>query len=98
VIRVTTLEFHDDRVLRLFPEAVTLAVLEAALVATEHVLRVEHPAVDQIPLDPEHDLDPGLLTAHLILARAAEIHHLLRLYAASLRRDVAFDSDERCPF
>lgn len=95
---VTTLVFHDDRVLRLFPEAVTLAVLEAALVATEHVLRVEHPAVDQIPFDPDNDLAPALLTAHLILARAAEIHDLLRLYASALRRDVCFDSDDRCPF
>jgi len=50
----------------------TLAVRDAALAAAETALRSGHPTVDDIPFHPERDVVPPLLTAHLVLARAAE--------------------------
>ena len=84
----------DERVLRHFPEAATLAVLDAALLATEQILRAEHPTVDDVPFDPEHDVTPSLLTAHLILRRADELRDLLHLYTAAVHRVVRFGSDD----
>lgn len=78
--------FPAARELHYFPESATLALLEAALFAAEQVLRTEHPAVDEAALDPEHDLVPPLLTAHLILTRAAELRDLLALYSVAVRR------------
>ena len=84
----------DPRVQHHFPEAATLALLDAALTAAELALRVAHPAVDDVPLDPEHDIATPLLTAHLILSRCSELRVLLDLYGAALRRCVRFDHDD----
>jgi len=85
---VITIEMPDERVLRHFPEAAVLVVLDAALAATELALRVEHPAVDELPLDPQHEIAPSLLTAHLVLSRSAELRHLLKLYFAAVQRAI----------
>ena len=90
---MTTIAMPDPQLLDLFPEAAALAVLDAALAATELVLRAEHPTVDDVPFDPEHDLVPSLLTAHLILSRSAELRDLLQLYSAAVRRAVHFQDD-----
>lgn len=89
-----TVAMPDARVQHHFPEAATLALLDAALTAAELSLRVAHPAVDDVPFDPEHDIPPPLLTAHLILSRSAELRVLLDLYRAALRRCVRFDNDD----
>jgi hypothetical protein len=86
-----TVTMPDERVLHHFPEAATLAVLDAALAAAESALRAEHPTVDDLPFDPDHDVVPSLLTAHLVLSRAAELRDLLHLYAAAVRRAVRVD-------
>ncbi len=86
-----TIAMPGERLLRLFPEFACLAVLEAALVAAESVLREEHPTIDDLPFDPEHDIVPSLLTAHLILSRATELRDLLHLYSAAVRRAVHID-------
>jgi hypothetical protein len=83
----------DPVVLHYFPEAATLALLDAALAAVEMALRAAHPAVDDVPLDPEHDVAPSLLTAHLIVTRCSELRSLLDLYAAALRRCVNYERD-----
>ena len=90
---MTTIAMPDPQLLDLFPEAAALAVLDAALAATELVLRAEHPTVDDVPFDTEHDLVPSLLTAHLILSRSAELRDLLQLYSAAVRRAVHFQDD-----
>ena len=84
----------DARVQHHFPQAATLALLDAALTAAEIALRVAHPAVDDLPLDHEHDIATPLLTAHLILSRCSELRVLLDLYGAPLRRRVRFDHDD----
>jgi len=84
----------DSTVLQHFPEAATLALLDAALAAVEMTLRAEHPAVDDVPLDTDHDMVPSLLTAHLIVSRCSELRSLLDLYAAALRRCVRLDLDD----
>jgi hypothetical protein len=84
----------EPTVLHHFPEAATLALLDAALAAVEMTLRAEHPAVDDVPFDHEHDVVPSLLTAHLIVSRCSELRSLLDLYAATLRRCVRFESDD----
>jgi hypothetical protein len=89
-----TIPLPDPAVLHHFPEAATLALLDAALAAAEMTLRAEHPAVDDVPLDPDHDVVPSLLTAHLIVSRCSELRSLLDLYAAALRRCVRFERDD----
>jgi len=88
-----TVAMPDPRLLRHFPEAPTLAVLDAALVAAELALREEHPTVDDVPFDPEHDVPASLVTAHLILTRTIELRDLLHLYSAAVRRAVRFHFD-----
>lgn len=88
-----TVTMPDERLLHRFPEAATLAVLEAALAAAETTLRAEHPTVDDLPFDPEHDVVPSLLTAYLILSRASELRDLLHLYNAAVRRAEPHDED-----
>jgi hypothetical protein len=88
-----TVDMPDPRILRHFPEAPTLAVLDAALIAVELVLREEHPTVDDLPFDHEHDVPPPLVTAHLIVTRTIELRNLLHLYAAAVRRTVELDFD-----
>ena len=88
-----TIAMPGHRILRLFPETATLAVLEAALVAAESVLREVHPTVHDLPFDPEHDVAPSLLTAYLILSRATELRDLLHLYSAAVRRAGSTDFD-----
>ena len=83
-----TIEMLDERVLHQFPEAAVLVVLDAALAATELALRVEHPAVDELPFDVLHEIAPSLLTAHLVLSRSAELRHLLQLYSAAVLRAI----------
>lgn len=83
---MTSIPMPEPRLLHLFPEAIVLALLDAALFAAELSLRNEHPAVDDVPLDPHHEIVPELLTAHLILSRAVELRHLLELYSAAMRR------------
>ncbi len=87
---MVTVAMPDPHLLRHFPEATTLAVLDAALVAAELALREEHPAIDDVPLDPEHDISPALLTAHMILTRTMELRHLVHLYSAAARRSVRY--------
>ena len=82
------LQIPDERLLHHFPKAACLAVLDAALAAVQSVLRAEHPTIDDIPFDPEHDVAPSLITAQLILSRAGELRDLLRLYSAAARRAV----------
>lgn len=91
---MVTIPLPDPAVLHRFPEAATLALLDAALAAVEITLRAEHPTVDDVPLDPRHDIAPSLLTAHLIVSRCAELRSLLDLYAAALRRCVHFELDD----
>lgn len=91
---MVTIPLPDPTVLHHFPEAATLALLDAALAAVEMTLRAEHPAIDDVPLDPDHDIVPSLLTAHLIVSRCSELHSLLDLYAAALRRCVRFERDD----
>jgi hypothetical protein len=91
------LPMPDHRLLRHFPEASTLAVLDAALAATELGLGEEHPAVEGLLANPHFDPPPTLLTAHLLLTRVAELRDLLRLYSAAVRRaigPVEIDDDE----
>lgn len=83
----------DDGVLHHFPEAASLAVLEAALAAVELALREEHPALEHTQLDPEHDLSSLALTAHLILTRAIELRGLVRLYRSGVARTIRFHFD-----
>jgi hypothetical protein len=85
-----TITMPDPRVLRHFPEATNLAVLDAALVAVELALREEHPTIDQVPLDSEHDISSAFLAAHLILTRTIELRDLLHLYAAAVQRSVRY--------
>ena len=93
MIAVVTVAMPDQDVLRHFPEATTLAVLDAALVAVELALREEHPTVDDVPLDPEHDISSAFLTAHLILTRAIELRDLVHIYSAAIHRSVRFHFD-----
>jgi hypothetical protein len=88
---MTSISMPNPQLLHHFPEATVLALLDAALCAAELSLRNEHPAVDDLPLDPDHDIIPSLLTAHLILSRASELRHLLELYSAAVRRCVDFE-------
>jgi hypothetical protein len=90
---MASIPLPDSTVLHHFPEAATLALLDAALAATELTLRAEHPTVDDVPLDPHYDIVPSLLTAHLIVSRCAELRSLLDLYAAVLRRCVHPEHD-----
>ena len=83
-----TIEMLDERALHHFPEAAVLVVLDAALAATELALRVEHPAVDDLPFDAQQEIAPSLLTAHLVLTRSAELRHLLQLYSAAVLRAI----------
>jgi hypothetical protein len=83
-----TIEMPDPSLLRHYPEAPTLAVLDAARVAAELALREEHPTADDLPFDPDHDVPPSLVTAHLIITRAVELRDLLHLYSAAIRRAV----------
>lgn len=85
---VITIELLDERVLQHFPEAAVLVVLDAALAATELALRVEQPAVDDLPFDASHEIAPSLLTAHLVLSRSAELRLLLQLYSAAVLRAI----------
>lgn len=96
------LRMPDQRLLQHFPEATTLAVLDAALAATELTLGEEHPAVETLLFDPGREIPPTLLTAHLLMARTSELRHLLRLYSAAVRRAIGpldFDrGDDDDPF
>lgn len=91
---VSPAALSDERLRHHFPEAATLAVLDAALIAAEQVLRSEHPTLDDVPFDPEHDVDPALLIAHLILRHADELRDLLHLYAAAVHRAVRCTTDD----
>jgi hypothetical protein len=90
---MVTIPLPDPALLHHFPEAATLALLDAALAAVELSLRAEHPAVDDVPLDPDHNVAPSLLTAHLIVSRCSELRSLLDLHAAALRRCVDLERD-----
>ena len=90
---VITIVMPDERLLHHFPEAASLTVLEVALAAAETALRAEHPTVDDLPFNPDHDVVPSLITAHLILSRAAELRDLLHLYSAAVRRADPLDFD-----
>lgn len=97
---VPVIALPDERTLAHFPEAALLALLDAVLVATAMTLRAEHPTVDEVPLDPEHDVAPSLLTAHLLLGRAEELRDLIRIYTRSVERAVGYhlDPDDGRPF
>ena len=85
----------DHRLVRHFPEASTLSILDAALAATELALGEEHPAVEALLCDPRGEPPPTLLTAHLLLTRTSELRHLLRLYSATVQRAIGpLDDDE----
>lgn len=89
-----TIAMPDEKVLHHCPEAGILALLDAALAAAETALRAEHPTVDDLPFDHEHDIAPSLLTAHLLLSRAAELRDLLHLYSAAVHRSFRVDLDD----
>jgi hypothetical protein len=94
---VITVELPDPRLLHHFPEAALLAALDATLAAAELALREEHPTVDDLPWDPEHDVPPSLVTAHLIITRTIELRALLDLYRAAVLRAVGhrdLDADD----
>jgi hypothetical protein len=91
--RLLHVSLPDERTLQHFPESSVLCVLDAALGAAELTLLTEHPCAIDLPLDPEHDIAPSLLTAHLILSRARELRHLLDLYSAACHRALAWDDD-----
>lgn len=98
---MTDLRMPDQRLLQHFPEATTLALLDAALAATELTLGEEHPAVEGLLFDPCYEVPPTLLTAHLLIARTSELRDLLRLYSAAVRRAIRpldFDEDQDDPF
>jgi hypothetical protein len=90
---MTTIVMPDQRVLRHFPEAPALAVLDAALVAVELVLREEHPALDHAPLSPEYDISPLALSAYLILTRTLELRELIRFYSGGVDRSLCYHFD-----
>lgn len=95
------LHMPDQSLLQHFPEAPTLAVLDAALAATELALGQEHPAVEGLLSDPCYEVPPTLLTAHLLMARTSELRDLLRLYSAAVRRAIGPlqpDDDDDHPF
>jgi hypothetical protein len=95
------LPMPDQRLLRHFPEGTTLAVLDAALAATELALGEEHPAVEALLFGARDAVPPTLLTAHLLLIRTSELRHLLRLYSAAVRRAIGplqLDNDDDDPF
>lgn len=84
-----------------FPEATTLAILDASLMATELALGDEHPAVEDFLCDPRGEVPPTLLTAHLLLTRVSELRHLLRLYSAAVQRAIGplpVDDDDDASF
>ena len=83
----------DEGVLHHFPEAASLAVLEAALAAVELALREEHPALEHTQLDAEHDISSLALTGYLILTRSIELRRLIRLYSSGVARTVRFHFD-----
>ena len=83
----------DEGVLHHFPEAASLAVLEAALPAVELALREEHPALDHTQLDSEHDVSSLALIAYLILTRSIELRRLVRLYSSGVGRTIRFHFD-----
>lgn len=85
---MTVLPMPDERLLLHFPEATTLALLDAALAATQLAVGEEHPAVEDFLFNPGSDVAPTLLTAHLLLARTGELRQLLRLHCAAVRRAV----------
>lgn len=76
----------DERLRRHFPEATTLALLDAALAATQLEMGEEHPAAEALLFDLRDDVPPTLLTAHLLLTRTTELRELLHLYCAAVRR------------
>ena len=92
------IDMPSDRLLHYLPELPSLLALNAALAAAECSLRAEHPTIDELPFDPQHDIVPSLLTAYLILARATELRELIHLYDASARRAVGFGPDFDLPF
>jgi hypothetical protein len=70
VTAVITVAMPDQDVLRHFPEATTLAVLDAALVAVELALREEHPDRRQLflPVNDNYScrsLEPGVGTSRI---------------------------------
>ena len=75
------------------PEALSLAILEAALVAVELALREEHPTLDDAPFNQQDLVPPSLLTAHLIVSRAIELRELLSLHSAAVLRSIEFEFD-----
>jgi hypothetical protein len=85
---VNVLPMPGHRLLSHFPEATTLAILDAVLAATELALGEEHPAVENFLCDPHGEVPPTLLTAHLLLTRASELRHLVRLYTAAVQRAI----------
>jgi len=78
----------DPRLLQHFPETTTLAVLDAALAATQLTLGAEYPAIEELLFDPSHEPSPTLLTAHLLMARTSELRDMLRLYSAAVHRAI----------
>lgn len=91
--RLLRISLPHERTLQHFPESTVLCVLDAALAAAELTLLTEHPGALDLPFDPDHDVVPSLLTAHLVLSRARELRHLLELYSAACHRAVAWDDD-----
>ena len=90
---MTSIQMPEPHLLRHFPEATVLAVLDAALVAVELALRDEHPTADELPLDAEHDVAPSLVTVYLVLTRASELRDLIHLYSAAVRRAVRYSAE-----
>jgi hypothetical protein len=65
------------------PERPVLAVLAAAIEASDAALRAEHPTLDHWPAR-DGDSPPTLVAADLLLSRLAELRALLDWYLAAI--------------
>lgn len=95
------LRMPEPHLLHRFPESTTLAVLDAALAATQLTLGAEYPAIEDLIFDPSREVPPTLLTAHLLMARTSELRDMLRLYSAAVHRAIGplhSDDDHDDPF
>lgn len=69
------------------PERPVLAILNAALEASDEVLRLEHPSADEWPRNP--NTPASLVAAALLLARIEELRSLIAWYLYTVQSDRA---------
>jgi len=75
------------------PERGVLSVLHAVLLATECILRDEHPDLDQAPRTDQRLAPVVLAAAHLVTRRCAELRSLLDFYDAAVDEVVNISDD-----